>query len=252
MNDVLLFSGTTEGRRLSAALAEQGIPVTVCVATEYGRAKQLEQGDYDTLRILTGRLDTEQMTALLQEASLCVDATHPYAVEVTQNIAAAAEKTGTELLRLVREKSPVPETALTADSAAQAVDLLRDTEGNILLTTGAKELQAFLPLGTERLYLRLLPAPENIRSALDAGLPRGHLIAMEGPFSKEFNAALLHQLDISYLVTKNGGPVGGFPEKAEAAAETDTALVVILPPEEEGLSYGEVLETIRTKFMGRL
>ena len=70
----VLFSGTTEGRRLSAALAELGAAVEVCVATEYGRE---EQGELPGVRGHTGRLDTAGREAMLQGADLCIDATPP-------------------------------------------------------------------------------------------------------------------------------------------------------------------------------
>ena len=85
--NVVIFSGTTEGRSFSRALAALGIAVTVCVATELGAE---EQACADGITVRTGRLDAEGMTALLQGAALCVDATHPYAAEATRNIRAAA------------------------------------------------------------------------------------------------------------------------------------------------------------------
>ena len=64
----------------------------------------------------------------------------------------------------------------------------------------------------------------------------------QGPFSTDLNVALLRQKDIRYFVTKDGGPTGGFPEKAEAAAQTGIPLLVIAPPDEEGLTVEEFLE----------
>ena len=98
-----LFSGTTEGRSFSRALAALGAAVTVCVATELGAE---EQGCADGITVRTGRLDAEGMTALLRGAALCVDATHPYATEATRNIRAAAAAAGVEYHRLLRPASP--------------------------------------------------------------------------------------------------------------------------------------------------
>ena len=89
--NVVVFSGTTEGRSFSRALAALGAAVTVCVATELGAE---EQGCADGITVRTGRLDAEGMTALLRSAALCVDATHPYAAEATRNIRAAAAAAG--------------------------------------------------------------------------------------------------------------------------------------------------------------
>ena len=83
----VVFSGTTEGRGFSRALAALGAAVTVCVATGLGAE---EQGRAEGITVRTGRLDAEEMTALLRNTNLCVDATHPYATEATRNIRAAA------------------------------------------------------------------------------------------------------------------------------------------------------------------
>ena len=108
------------------------------------------------------------------------------------------------------------------------------SEENILLATGAKELAAFAPLDSARLYPRVLPTPEGIAACEAAGIPHRNIIAMQGPFSCQLNKALIEQFHIRYLVTKDGGAAGGFAEKAEAAAETGVQLVVLRRPEEVG------------------
>ena len=85
-------------------------------------------------------------------------------------------------------------------------------------------------------------AAENLAACEALGIPRRNIVAMQGPFSTDLNAALLRQKDIRFFVTKDGGPAGGFPEKAEAAAQAGVPLLVIAPPEEEGLSVEEFLE----------
>jgi len=146
-----------------------------------------------------------------------VDATHPYAVQASETIRGACRGEGVPLLRLLRAACPVPEGAAVFASPAEAADWLRGTEGNILLTTGAKELGAFASLGGERLYPRVLPLADSLSACGAAGVPASHVIAMQGPFSRELNEALIRQYRIAYLVTKDGGRAGGFEEKAAAA-----------------------------------
>ena len=88
---IVVFSGTTEGRRLSSRLAAEGAAVTVCVATGYGAA---EQGAAPGLTVHTGRMEAGEMAALLAGAALCVDATHPYARQASENIRAACRPAG--------------------------------------------------------------------------------------------------------------------------------------------------------------
>ena len=237
--NILIFSGTTEGRCLSRTLAQSGVPVQVCVATEYGK---VDQGSCSGVQVHSGRLNLSQMTALMGPDTLCIDATHPYAVQVTANIRAAAAQTGATYRRLLRPASALPKDCLIAHDAKEAVDMLQKTQGNILLTTGAKEVRTFAPLGVQRLYVRVLPLESSLIACQEVGIPPAQIVAMQGPFSVELNTALLHQFSIRYLVTKDGGAPGGFAEKWQAAQACGVQLVVLQRPAEQGASYEEVLQ----------
>ena len=242
MKKVLLFGGTGEGRALAEWLAAEGVPHTVCVATEYGEALLPPGG---TAHV--GRMDRGEMEALMRAGgfSLCVDATHPYAAEATENIRAAAEGAGLPCLRLAR-RTDGEKDALRADTMAEAADRLADLPGSVLLTTGSKELDPFARPGlAERCYPRVLPMVGSLARCLELGFPPKNVICMQGPFSKELNAALIRQYGIKTLVTKDTGAAGGFPEKAAAAKETGCALLVVARPrEEEGLTLEEMKEEI--------
>ena len=212
---VVLFSGTTEGRELSRRLAELGLEVTVSVATPLG---QEEQGSAPGVTVRCGRLLPDEMAALLKGAALCIDATHPYAVEATKNIRAAAESAGVGYLRLLRPASPLPEGCLVFGSAGQAAE------------------------APQRLYPRVLPTLESIAACEAAGIPHRNIIAMQGPFSFALNQAMMEQFHIRWLVTKDGGAAGGFDEKAAAAAAAGAQLVVIRRPPEQGETAEEVLK----------
>ena len=130
-------------------------------------------------------------------------------------------------------------------TAQAAADWLKNTQGNILLTTGAKELSVFAPLGGERLYPRVLPLASSLESCAAAGVPSSHILALQGPFSQELNEALIRQHHIAWLVTKDGGPAGGFEEKALAAQAAGARLALIRRPQEDGLDYETVLQRCR-------
>ena len=240
--NVVIFSGTTEGRALSCQVAALGAAVTVCVATDIGAE---EQGNTEGITVCAGRLTADEMAALLRGAALCVDATHPYATEATHNIRAAAQAVGVEYRRLLRPASALPAGSVTLQTAAQAAAYLADKPGNVLLTTGAKELPAFALLDPARLYPRVLPTLAGITACEAAGIPHRNILAMQGPFTQELNAALLRQFRISYMVTKDGGVAGGFAEKAEAAAQCGVQLIVLRRPEEQGESAETILQRCR-------
>ena len=234
----VVFSGTTEGRVFSKQLAALGAEVLVSVATPLVAE---EQGERSGITVHCGRLTPEEMTALLQGADLCVDATHPYAVEATRNIRAACKTAGTEYRRLLRPESPLPAGSMVFASAAHAAGFLARTQGNVLLATGAKELSAFAVLEPARLFPRVLPTREGIAACEGADIPHKNIIAMQGPFSYALNRALMEQFAIRFLVTKDGGAAGGFEEKARAAQDTGAQLIVIRRPAEQGETAEQIL-----------
>ena len=237
---IVIFSGTTEGRALSRLLAEQGAEVTVCVATEYGRE---EQGTMAGVTVLVGRKTPSEMTDILRGCDLCVDATHPYAVQVTKSIRTACAAAGVPYRRLLRRDSGETGDAIIVDSAAEAAERLERMPGNVLLTTGAKELKSFSALEPTRLFPRVLPTHESLAACEAAGIPHRNILAMQGPFSQELNEALIHQFRISVLVTKDGGAAGGFQEKVQAARSTGAALILIRRPEETGETFEEIVQS---------
>ena len=133
----VVFSGTTEGRIFSRQLAQLGADVLVSVATPLGSE---EQGSFAGITVHCGRLTPDEMAALVQEADLCVDATHPYAVDATRNIRTACRTARVEYHRLLRAPSALPAGSMVFQSAAHVADFLAQTQGNVLLATGAKEL----------------------------------------------------------------------------------------------------------------
>ena len=239
---LVIFSGTTEGREFSRAAAALGAAVTVCVATDLGAE---EQGSAPGVTVHAGRLDADEMAALLRDAALCVDATHPYATEATRNIRAAAGMARVEYHRLLRRASELPAGSVVLPGAGEAAAYLADKAGRILLTTGAKELPAFAALDPARLYPRVLPTLAGITACEAAGVPHRNIIAMQGPFTLGLNVALMQQFEIDYLVTKDGGAQGGFAEKAEAAAQCGAQLIVLRRPDEQGETAETILQRCR-------
>ena len=251
MSDVIVFAGTTEGRLLAEACKGAPITLHVCVATEYGET--LIEGA-ENVRVLAGRKDDAAMEALIAEtgAQLLIDATHPYADAVTKSLRAVCEKTGTEYVRLLRaaEHAGTERCVFVPDTAAAAA-YLNTVEGNVLLTVGSKELPGYTCVKDyeTRLFARILPIPSGVQQATDCGFKGKNLIAMQGPFSEELNIAMLRALDARYLVTKDTGSAGGFPEKLAAAQKCGVQCVVVARPlEETGLGLDECLAMLERRF----
>ena len=146
--------------------------------------------------------------------------------------------------RLAREETDLSGCILAAD-IREAAEKCRELPGNILLATGAKELPAFCQALGEpgRVFPRVLPLAESLEQCRAAGIPAGSVIAIQGPFSRELNLALMEQFSISVLVTKDGGKAGGMPEKLAAARERGARVVAIRRPTLPGAvcSMAEIL-----------
>ena len=244
----VIFGGTTEGRQLADFCGQRGIRCAVCVVSSYGEELLPET---EWVRRETGARTAEEMAKLLERLRpvLVLDATHPYAVQASENIRLACEKTGLDCLRVVRQSEAAagaageqaPRIRYVRD-AAEAAEALAGTRGPVFVTTGSKELEAFARLENwqERIYVRVLPDSRVLAQCEAMGFARGHVIAMQGPFSADLNAAMMQAVQAAYLVTKESGAAGGFAEKMEAAARLGIPAVVIgRPRQESGISAEE-------------
>ena len=246
---ILIFAGTTEGRKLAEYASEHDINCYVSTATEYGKSIL---GNLKGIECISGRMDETEIEDFVKDHDirLVIDATHPFAVEVTKNIRAACLNADTQYIRCLREggkKSDVcedgeGENIVITGSVQEAVEYLRHTQGNILIATGSKELHLYTAIeGYEkRCFARVLSTGEAVEESVRLGFKGRNLIAMQGPFSAEMNVALLHQTEATYFVSKESGKAGGFEEKVKAARETGAVLVVVGRPEEEGETLGDV------------
>ena len=253
MKNVILFAGTSEGRFIAENCAGGNMTLHVCVATEYGETLIEES---ENVRVHTGRLNDRQMEEMFisLNAELVIDATHPYAQEVTKTILRACENTGREYLRLLRSADHEgTENCIFADDTESAVRLLNTTSEKALLTVGSKELASYTAVNDwkNRLYARMLPLPGVVAAASALGFEGKNLICMQGPFTKEMNAAMLKMTGAKYLVTKDTGAAGGFSEKLAAAKEAGAQVIVIRRPlEETGVSADECLDILEKRFGG--
>ena len=245
MDKILLFAGTTEGRNLAEFLEKNQIPTEVCVATQYGETL-LEEGKY--LRVHAGRLDETEMEQQIQkqQITLVIDATHPYAVIVSQNIRRACSRTGTEYIRLARKETDASwkqemEDVTEVASVAEAAAFLAKKEGRIFAATGSKELSAYqvIPDYQNRVVARVLSTPEAVSECAMLGFSGKNLICMQGPFTEDLNVAMLRQAQASWMVTKESGKAGGFLEKLRAAKKAGAKLVVIKRPGERSEKIAE-------------
>jgi len=249
--EAIVFAGTTEGRAVIASLLSRKIRTTACIATDYGKEileDTIRNNEY--LKLNTGRLDMQQIKTLIgsdNAQKLVIDATHPYAKDVTLNIKQACRETGTEYIRILRKST------LSADADGKLVfetleDVIswanKDTNlsKKLLLTTGSKDLRAYTSIKNykERVYPRILPDIDSLKNASELGYKKANIICMQGPFSTKMNQALIEATGVEALVTKDTGKTGGFDEKLEAAGLMGIVTLVIKRPSDEAVGAYEL------------
>jgi precorrin-6A/cobalt-precorrin-6A reductase len=242
---VLLLSGTSEGPILAQALLDAGFDVLATVTRAEARV-HLFGGLLQAIRVETRGFTEESLQAFLTQggAALVLDATHPYAVRITQIAASVCARLGVPYVRYQRpDWEPPAETTVYAAGYAEAAALLPELGSRILLTLGAKQLKHFAHLH-DRLtqFARVLPSPASVQQALDAGFAQGRILALRPPFSQAFNMSLLREYAIEVLVTKASGAAGGVVEKVLAAHEMGLTTLMIHRPVQPELAVVSSVE----------
>ena len=235
MAGIVVFGGTVEGRMFAEAFCNTDLELHICVATEYG-ASLLPV--CSNIEIHTGRMDAVGMEKFLEKIvpDYCLDATHPYAESVSENALSACQRRNVPYIRVLREEGEAAGNTgdgdvsfIYEDNIEDAAAFLNTTKGNILITTGSKDLEKYAAIEDykNRCYARVLPIASVLEKCRELGFEGKNLIGMQGPFGEELNYWMMKQIDASYHVTKNSGREGCFQEKSNAAVRAGVRVLVI-------------------------
>ena len=247
MTTIFLLGGTSETREIALSLAQAGYDVLVSTATDI----DLDVGKHPRVRRRSGRLDRESMRReiITANASAIVDATHPYAVEVSGLAAELAAEMGLPRFVYLRPRAPgVGDGIILAADHEEAAAVACGLGGPILLTIGSKNVEHYVRQAGSRgvmILARVLPEGNSVEACLSAGLCREHIITGRGPFSTEENRETIRKFNIGVLVTKDSGAAGGVMEKLEAAKiEGCTVVMIKRPGQEKGSRFENVQKLI--------
>lgn len=226
---IWLIGGTQESAQIAAVLARAHLPFAVTVAAPGAAALYpfLERS-----QIHAGRLAPEAMLkfARRHQIGAILDASHPYAIEVSRQAIAISQSETLPYLRFERER-------VASDGAIVLPDFATLLQGDyltgkrVLLTVGCQPLPQFLPWQTRAtLFARVLPAIQSIEAAIAAGFTSDRLLALRPPTSAELERAICHHWGIEAIVTKASGRAGGEDCKRQVAAELGIAAIVVDRP----------------------
>ena len=222
MTRVLLLGGTTEASALAKALAEQGIAGIFSYAgrTEAPLPQPLPQrvGGFGGVAGLVTYLQTETITHL-------IDATHPFAAQISTHAVQAAQLAGLPLIALQRQPwHPGPgDRWQNVPDLPAAVRALPEAPARIFLAIGRQQLAPFAAKPQHHYLLRLVDAPEQLP------LANAEAIVARGPFTLTGDLALLQAHRISHIVAKNAGGSGS-RAKLDAARALNLPVILIDRP----------------------
>lgn len=228
---ILVLGGTSVTHSVLEKLESDFL---VTVATDYGYKEFSKRYGNKVLLI---RFTPESLNSFIKENNISeiIDTTHPFAREITATAKETAQKLGIKYTDKIRSTSKLvdSENIKSVHTYEDTVELLKDGGyKSILFTTGSNNIEKFADLA--RLgFARVLPYEKSIEKCVKAGFKRSRIIALQGPFSTEFNKALCREYKIDCVVTKNSGEGSGFDEKLEACLQLGIPLIVINPPQEE-------------------
>lgn len=224
---VAVLGGTSESRSLTQALSQQGIPWLVTATT--AGARELYQ-DLPGQVIIT-RFSPQSLGQFLREHGIrvVVDASHPFAQEISQQAIQVTAQLGIPYLRY--ERPPVeldPWVQVVPDWQGVLTDAVL-VGRRVLLLVGVKALPLFLPWRDRcQLWARVLP--ESVSRAVQAGIPVERVIGMRLPLSFEQELQLWQQLPIEVAISKASGEAGGLRIKQAVAKTLGIPLWVIQRP----------------------
>jgi precorrin-6A/cobalt-precorrin-6A reductase len=221
---VLILGGTVDASQL--AIQASAIPGIEAIISLAGRTRQPTKINIETR--IGGFGGTEGLVAYLQNKAiaLLIDATHPYAAQISFNAVEAAKISGIPHLMLVRpEWQPIQaDRWIEVDDLQAATNLLPGLAKRVFLTIGRQELSTFADLDDIWFLMRMIDRPEA-----NIPIPQGQLLLERGPFSLADERELLQQYQIEAIVSKNSGGEATYA-KIIAARELNLPVVMVKRP----------------------
>ncbi len=244
MKIVWLIGGTKDSRELARRIAKNTNKLIISTSSKYGKKLVEDIGS----EVVDKKMDKSEMEkfVITRGVKVIVDASHPYAQNVSKNAMEVAREHGLKYLRFEREMLSY-EGAQRFDDLDAIITYLNSnySDGNILSTLGVNSLHKLKNLEMlDKLYVRILPVKASIEIAENLGYPANHIIALQGPFSRQFNKDIMRNYSIRYMVTKESGKEGGELEKVDACKDMGIEILVLKRPNLDYINIFKDMEKI--------
>ena len=222
--------GTSEGKEFLSLANKYTDKIIVSTATSYGGELLKE---YKIHHLNTEPLDKEGLKKLINKFNIkaLVDASHPYAKEVSKNAREACKEANTHYVRYERPgvlQGIEDRRIMRVTSYEELENILNKIDGNILNTTGSRNVKKIMNLNIKnRIIHRVLPSKEVMDELITMGIKPEDIVAIKGPIGYSLNKAFIEEYNAKAVITKDSGIQGGALEKLNAALDSDIDLIII-------------------------
>ncbi|WP_132860159.1 cobalt-precorrin-6A reductase [Shimia isoporae] len=238
---LLILGGTTEASQLASFVAQSGVDAVFSyagrVATPKAQPLPTRIGGFGGIDGLVGYLRAHNITHV-------VDATHPFATQMSWNAFHACQSAGVQLIALSRPawKARKKDLWTHVPDIGGAVDALQGEARRVLLALGKQNVPAFADQAQHHYILRLVDEPEA-----PPPLPHHTIVVSRGPFTLAGDLAMMKELCVDVVVCKNSGGIGA-EAKLVAARKLGLPVIMIdraeLPPRREVSTVEAVLDWV--------
>ncbi|MCG8754062.1 precorrin-6A/cobalt-precorrin-6A reductase [Tenacibaculum finnmarkense] len=226
---ILVFGGTTEGKKVATLLQEKLMPFVYSTKTSIS-FKETQIASYRY-----GALTEKDLENYLIEnnISIIINASHPFAEILHKTIAKVAENLQIPVIRFGREllSKTINSSVFYVNNYTDALNLL-SSEKTVLALTGVQSIKILKPWWLKNTtYFRILNRPESLAIATENNFPENQLI-LEFPSSDlDKEISIIKEKNIDIILTKETGSSGFLNTKIETALKTNTQIIIIKQPE---------------------
>lgn len=236
---IWVIAGTSDSKKIIDRLIAGKLPHIITTATQLGG-----QSFKNYQNVFVQSMNGSEMVEFIEKKSikLIIDATHPFAYNVSNNAMSAAAAKDISYLRYERTRAE-KKGVMAFENYECVSDELKNSDGNVLLTIGVKNLSYFSEIDRARLFVKILPIGSSFAECEKHKIQENNIIAIKGIISVALLRSIIREFNIKHIVMKDSGNEGGTELKIKACKKEGIKSYIIKRRE---VTYTEVYEHIDT------
>lgn len=241
-----LIVGTSEGKNILSGLNNFTEDIFISTATAYG-AELLKDYKYKVFNEKPLDLMGLMQAIKKNDIKILIDASHPYALEITGNAIEACKICGVQYVRYERpsvlEKFKDNKNVAVVEDYESLYAFLKKVDGTILNTTGSRNIDKIINFNLKnRIIHRVLPSVKVLEKMFGLGIEVDDIVAMKGPIGYDLNCGFINEYRAKAIIMKDSGVQGGTYDKIKAAIDNNIMAFIIgrKPMEYSKVFYSEI------------